>query len=59
MEFIFCMANERELYSVIKKLIDNNESAPSAKLSFQDIQFEVMGYQMLNILLDHVQRSQV
>ena len=57
MEFIFCIINERELYTAIKRLIDSK--MPTASLGFQDLQFAVTGFQMLNILIENIQRSQV
>ena len=57
MEFIFCIMNERELFNAIKVLIDGKIA--SATRSYQDLQFTITGYQMLNILIEYVRRSQV
>ena len=57
MEFSFSVINERELFEAIKKLIDTK--MPSASRNFMDLQFAVTGFQMLTILIDNIQRSQV
>ena len=57
MEFIFCLINERELFNAIKTLIDSKMQSSST--SYQELQFTIIGYQMLNILIEHVRRTQI
>ena len=55
-EHIFCMINEREIFALIETLIDSQTQSSS---EFQDLHFRVTGYNLLNILIEHVQRSQI
>ena len=56
-EHIFCMINERELFTLCQSLIEDPVTQSAS--AFQDLHFRVTGYNMLNILIEHVQRSQV
>jgi len=50
MEYVYCIVNERELFEVIKTLIEAN----LRQNDFQSLHFTITGYQMLSLLTEHV-----
>ena len=50
MEYVYCIVNERELFAVIKTLIEAN----LRRIDFQSLHFTSTGYQMLGLLTEHV-----